>query len=213
MTIDLHTLPPVIREFVDAANRPDPAAFWECFAEEALVLDEGQERRGREAIRQWSLDHHFGAHIQLEAVQYWKSAEEIGVAFEVDGDFDKTGLPNPLVLDFLFRIGAGKIQRLVIRSSRRIVNHVLLKLIDHSPEQVEQARNKLLILKGKIDELMDIRVEANVRPGASAYDLILITAFASMEDLERYLVHPAHQEVAQWIGTVVETQASVCCEV
>jgi hypothetical protein len=92
-----------------------------------------------------------------------------------------------------------------------IVNHVLLKLKDRSPSHTEQIQAVLLGLRGKIDVLLDIRVEANIRPGPSAYDLILITRFASLDDMDEYLLHPAHQEVGQLIGSVLDTQASVCC--
>lgn len=94
-----------------------------------------------------------------------------------------------------------------------IVNHLLLKLKNQSPKQIEQVQTVLLSMRGKIDVLLDVRAEANIRPGPSAYDLILITKFASLEDMEEYLIHPAHQDVAKWIGTVLETQASVCCSI
>ncbi|MEK4003602.1 Dabb family protein [Paenibacillus sp. FSL H3-0333] len=94
-----------------------------------------------------------------------------------------------------------------------ILNHVLLKLKDRRPEHIEQAQTVLLGLRGKINVLLDVQAEANVRPGPSAYDLILITKFASLEDMDEYLIHPAHQEVARWMGTVLETQASVCCSI
>lgn len=94
-----------------------------------------------------------------------------------------------------------------------IVNHLLLKLKDRSPKQIRQVQTVLLSLSGKIDVLLDIEAEVNIRPGPSAYDLILITKFASLKDMDEYLMHPAHQEVAKWIGTVLETQASVCCSI
>lgn len=94
-----------------------------------------------------------------------------------------------------------------------IVNHLLLKLKDRSPKHIEQVQTVLLSMKGKIDVLLDVQAEANIRPGPSAYDLILITKFASLEDMDEYLIHPAHQDVAKLIGTVLETQASVCCSI
>lgn len=94
-----------------------------------------------------------------------------------------------------------------------IVNHLLLKLKDRSPKQIEQVQTILLSLKGKIDVLLDVQAEVNIRPGPSAYDLVLITKFASLEDMDDYLIHPVHQDVAKWIGTVLETQASVCCSI
>ncbi|WP_411810409.1 hypothetical protein [Bacillus amyloliquefaciens] len=30
--------------------------------------------------------------------------------------------------------------------------------------------------------------------------------------MEEYLTHPVHQDIAKFIGTVLETQASVCYE-
>ncbi|CAM4264596.1 Dabb family protein [Paenibacillus typhae] len=94
-----------------------------------------------------------------------------------------------------------------------IVNHVLLKLKDRSPEHIEHIRTVLLGMRGKIEVLLDIQVDANVRPGPSAYDLILITRFASLADMEEYLIHPAHLDVARLIGPALETQASVCCAI
>ncbi|ANS74726.1 stress protein [Paenibacillus yonginensis] len=94
-----------------------------------------------------------------------------------------------------------------------IINHLLLKLKDRSAEQIEHTRSVLLGMKGKIDVLVDIQAEVNVRPGPSGYDLILITKFESMADLDKYLAHPAHLDVARFIGSVLDTQASVCCEV
>jgi Stress responsive A/B Barrel Domain. len=94
-----------------------------------------------------------------------------------------------------------------------IVNHLLLKLKDQSPKHIEQVQTVLLSMRGKIDVLLDVQAEANIRPGPSAYDLILITKFASLEDMDEYLIHPEHQDVAKLIGTVLETQAYVCCSI
>ncbi|MFC5649737.1 hypothetical protein ACFPYJ_11510 [Paenibacillus solisilvae] len=42
---------------------------------------------------------------------------------------------------------------------------------------------------------------------------MLITKFASMRDMETYLADPLHLQVAKFIGGVLDTQASVCCEI
>ncbi|MBN7773603.1 Dabb family protein [Clostridium aminobutyricum] len=93
-----------------------------------------------------------------------------------------------------------------------IVNNVLLKLKDREEDNVKKAQAVLLGMKGKIEGLLDIQVETNLRPSSSAYDLLLITKFASLEDLDGYLVHPVHLEVATYIGGVLDTQASLCYE-
>lgn len=94
-----------------------------------------------------------------------------------------------------------------------IANHLMLKLKDQSPEHIGYIQTVLLSMSGKIGVLLDIQAETNIRSGPSAYDLILITKFASLADMEEYLIHPAHQEVAKVTGAATETLASVCCEI
>ncbi|HBE79854.1 MAG TPA: stress protein [Firmicutes bacterium] len=93
-----------------------------------------------------------------------------------------------------------------------IVNNVLLKLKDREQGNVKKAQEVLLGLKGKIEVLLDIQVETNIRPSDSSYDLLLITKFESLENMNAYLSHPAHLEVARYIGSVLDTQASLCYE-
>lgn len=93
-----------------------------------------------------------------------------------------------------------------------IVNNLLLKLKDNKQENVLKAQEVLLSMRGKIEVLRDVQVEVNIRHGGSSFDLILITKFDAMDDLEAYLIHPVHVEVSQYIGSVLETGASVCYE-
>ncbi len=94
-----------------------------------------------------------------------------------------------------------------------IVNNLLLRLRERDNESILKARNALLSMKGKIGVLDDLQVEVNIRDGEASYDIILITKFASMEDLDAYLVHPVHVEAAKYIGNVVDIQAAVCYQV
>ena len=93
-----------------------------------------------------------------------------------------------------------------------IVNNVLLRLKNRDADQVKKAQEVLLGLKGKIECLQDIQVELNMRPSSSAYDLLLITKFDSLVDMDAYLIHPVHLEVAKYIGEVLDTQVSLCFE-
>ena len=47
------SLPPVISGYLAASDRGDAEALVRCFAEDAVVVDEGQEWRGTAAIRRW----------------------------------------------------------------------------------------------------------------------------------------------------------------
>lgn len=91
-----------------------------------------------------------------------------------------------------------------------IINNLLLKLKNRDTDSIKKTQEILLSMRGKIDVLIDIQAEINIRPGESNYDIILITKFASLEDLDKYLIHPNHLEVAKFIDSVLDTQASVC---
>ena len=93
-----------------------------------------------------------------------------------------------------------------------ITNNLLLKLKDNSRENIEQARAVLLSMRGKIEFLRDLQVEVNIRPGAAAYDILLVAHYDSMTDFEAYLVHPVHVEVGKYIAGVLAASASVCFE-
>ncbi|MDF2633690.1 MAG: Stress responsive alpha-beta barrel protein [Pelosinus sp.] len=93
-----------------------------------------------------------------------------------------------------------------------ITNNLLIKLKVRSNENIAKTRDVLLSMQGKIEPLRDLQVEVNIRPGESSYDIILITRFASLQDLEAYLVHPVHVEVSKYIVDVLDTGAVVCYE-
>ncbi len=93
-----------------------------------------------------------------------------------------------------------------------ITNNILLKL-KNPDRDVSEVQSALFSMKEKINVLLDIQIEKNVRPEEGAYDVLFITKFASMEDLDAYLAYPAHLEVSKFIGSVLETLASLCYEV
>lgn len=93
-----------------------------------------------------------------------------------------------------------------------IINNLLLKLKARDRESIDKVRDVLLSMNGKIEYLHDLRVELDIRHGASSYDIILISQFVSMADFDAYLVHPVHMEVSKFIAGVLETGASVCYE-
>jgi ketosteroid isomerase-like protein len=112
--MNLDQIPPVISEFIGASNKPDPSSYLDCFSEDAVVMDEGRERHCKEAIKKWSEDYHFGANVTLEPKEIKEDKDEVIVTFKLNGDYDKTGLPDPLLLDYHFRIKNIKIVNLSI---------------------------------------------------------------------------------------------------
>ncbi|WP_438496435.1 nuclear transport factor 2 family protein [Paenibacillus sp. IHBB 3054] len=112
--MEIDQIPAAISKFIDAANKPDPEAFVNCFSEDAVVLDEGKKRIGQKAIKKWSDQYHFGANVTLEPKAVKENKDEVVVTCKLDGTYDKTGLPDPLLLEYHFSIVDDKIVSLSI---------------------------------------------------------------------------------------------------
>lgn len=93
-----------------------------------------------------------------------------------------------------------------------IINTQMLKLKDRTEGNIAKARDVLLSMQGKIESLRDLKVEVNIRQGASGYDLLMIAQYDSLKDLDAYIIHPVHVDVAKYIADVLETSAVVCYE-
>lgn len=93
-----------------------------------------------------------------------------------------------------------------------IINTLLIKLKERNNETIEKIKSVLLSMEGKIEVLLEIQVQVDIRRGNSSYDILLITHFSSMEDMEAYLINPVHVEVSKYIASVLESGASVCFE-
>ena len=109
-------VPPPVAAFVRAVNAMDHAALVALFAQEALVNDQLRDFWGLPAISAWLDSEVVGAGLQLTVRATVRHFDDIVVTAEVAGNFDKTGLPTPLILDFHFSIDAGLICRLIILS-------------------------------------------------------------------------------------------------
>lgn len=73
----------------------------------------------------------------------------------------------------------------------------------------EQIADRLRALVGVVDDIQRLEVGPNVAYPATNWDLALVADFDDVEALERYQVHPAHQEVAAFVRSVVAERAAV----
>ncbi len=73
----------------------------------------------------------------------------------------------------------------------------------------EQISERLLALEGTVTEIDRIEVGRNVVNPSSNWDVALTIDVADVAALERYQVHPAHQEVAGFIRSVVSERSCV----
>ena len=100
-----------------------------------------------------------------------------------------------------------------------MVKHIVMwKFKDHAEglskeENIIKVKSMLEVLPGKIDFIREMHVEVNVNPKEGMYDAILISAFDSIEDVEKYRVHPEHKKVSSYVALIKTDRASVDYEV
>jgi hypothetical protein len=100
---------PVAR-YIAGANAQDVDAVTACFAEDAVVHDEGRSREGIAAIREWA----------EEVSKQYKPVVEVDRVAEVDGTTTLSSRVSgnfpgsPVELRYVFTLHGGKIARLEI---------------------------------------------------------------------------------------------------
>jgi hypothetical protein len=108
------TLPSPVSAYVEATNAFNLDRFIAAFAEDALVNDHRDEFVGKEQIRAWAAREIIGDHVTMKVVDARLLGNHVALKAEIDGDFDKKGLPSPLVLAFYFSVSGDKVSALVI---------------------------------------------------------------------------------------------------
>jgi hypothetical protein len=83
---------------------------------------------------------------------------------------------------------------------------------ERASHAAEVAR-RLNALDGVVPQLLSISAGANVAYPETNWDVTLVADFASVAAIEEYQVHPAHEEVAGYIRSVVESRVAVDFEV
>ena len=101
-------LPKVIADLTQAQNNFDSHAYANCFAETAVVFDEGKTHQGKTEIEQWIKKANEEYQTVMEPIEYL-AAEEILKA-EVSGNFPG----SPIVLAYHLVIKDDLIQSLKI---------------------------------------------------------------------------------------------------
>jgi len=108
-------LPKPVDAYIRAVNAGDANALLSNFAPDAVVKDVGREIRGIAAIKEWADREIFGVNVTLEVKNAVERDGETIVTVKIDGTFDRTGLPDPLLMDHWFAIVGDKIAALTCR--------------------------------------------------------------------------------------------------
>jgi hypothetical protein len=108
------TLPNPIAEYVEASNAFDGDRFIAAFADDAMVNDARREFWGIESIKRWSDKEIIGDKVTLHVRRVKTHDGMIIVDAVADGEFDKTNLPDEVVLTHYFALRGDKIASLII---------------------------------------------------------------------------------------------------
>lgn len=112
-------MPDPVSAYFVAMNAFDSDGMVAPFAEDGLVNDIQREFWGRDAIKRWADKESIGDKvIWTKFTSITEHHGDVIVTAEIDGEYDKTGLPNPLVLTFYFSLDGPSISRLIISGNK-----------------------------------------------------------------------------------------------
>ena len=108
----------VIAEHIRAINAFDVDAATATFADDAYVNDNRREFVGIGAIRRWITKEMVGDSVTIDVTEVIDHHGDTIVRGRYDGTFDKTNLPDELVLSNYFSVRDGRIVSLVVIANR-----------------------------------------------------------------------------------------------
>jgi hypothetical protein len=127
-----HAVPDPIAAYFEAHNTRDRDRFLLAFAPDALLNDAQREFIGRGRIGAWADKEIFGDNVTVKVQRAFEHCGAYIAHAIYDGDFDKTNLPNPVVLTNYFNIGEDGITQLVILLNKTILSEAQLLPVDGS---------------------------------------------------------------------------------
>jgi hypothetical protein len=104
----------VVAEHLAAVNAFDTDAIVATFADDAYVNDNHREINGIDAIRRWVAKEMVGDKVTMDVREVVDHYGDVIVRAAYDGTYDKTNLPDPLIMSSYFSVRDGKIVSLVI---------------------------------------------------------------------------------------------------
>jgi hypothetical protein len=109
-----HDLPKAVADNIAACNRHDLDAWMATFSPDAMVNDIQREFVGPAAIRDFAAAEIIGTKVTMDVQRAWDRAGNVTVHAKIDGTYDKTGLPDPLILTFYYVLRDSKVTQLII---------------------------------------------------------------------------------------------------
>jgi len=107
-------LPAIVAEHIAAVNAFDTDRIVATFTPDAYVNDNRREIWGTGAIRAFMAREFVGDHVTMDVREVIDHYGDIIVRARYDGTYDKTNLPDDLVMTSYFSIRDGKIASLAV---------------------------------------------------------------------------------------------------
>ena len=76
-------------------------------------------------------------------------------------------------------------------------------------ENMEFIKTSLLALQGIIPQIKSMEIGFDVLHSEMSFDMALIMEFNNVDEMKEYSVHPAHQEVSNYVAKVRIERATV----
>lgn len=108
-------LPGPAANYIRTVNGKDPVGLLALFAEDAVVDDAGRIITGGEAVRAWAASDIVAANVTFDVLDSRGDDSAATITAKVNGTFDRTGLPDPLIMTFQIAALRGKITKLTCR--------------------------------------------------------------------------------------------------
>ena len=111
---DTTELTGVLADHIAAVNAFDENAIVATFADDALVNDARREFWGSDAIRRWVAKEMVGDKVTLEVTEVIDHYGDTIVRARYEGEYDKTNLPDELILTNYFTVRDNQIVRMIV---------------------------------------------------------------------------------------------------
>jgi hypothetical protein len=108
----------VVADHIAAVNAFDTDAIVATFANDAYVNDAHREIAGIDAIRRWAEKEMVGDKVTLDVQEVAGHYGDTIVRAAYDGEYDKSSLPDPLIMSNYFSVRDGKIVSLAVIFNR-----------------------------------------------------------------------------------------------
>ena len=108
------SLPPIVARHIEAVNAFDLDAIVATFAPDAYVNDNRREIWGTKAISAFMAREFVGDRVTMDVREILDHYGEVIVRARYDGTYDKTNLPDELIMTSYFGLGDGKIVHLTV---------------------------------------------------------------------------------------------------